>query len=115
MTPPSAAPLDDQRFAEPWHATVWAMVEALKNRGVITPSDWAQALGQVIDRDGDNDGSTYYDQVLRALESLLNEKALVDTSELQSTKDAWVRAYTLTPHGRPVELSRPGQDRSDRG
>ena len=41
---------------------------------------------------------------VKALESLLVEKGLVDPAALAERKAAWAVAYRRTPHGRPVEL-----------
>ncbi len=51
-----------------------------------------------------DDGSRYYEHWLAALERLVTEKGLADSTTLQTRKAAWVAAYQSTPHGQPVEL-----------
>lgn len=105
MSPDTTEPT----FAEPWEATVQALVHLLLERGHATPNEWAEALGVAIKQaqaEGDpDDGTTYYRHVLAALESLLVEKGLVEEIQLDSRLEAWRRAYETTPHGRPVTLS----------
>ncbi|HNB26504.1 MAG TPA: nitrile hydratase accessory protein, partial [Alphaproteobacteria bacterium] len=50
------------------------------------------------------DGSTYYQHVLGALEQLVQEKNIASAASLAARKAAWVEAYERTPHGKPVEL-----------
>lgn len=50
------------------------------------------------------DGSTYYQHVLGALEQLVQEKNIASAELLAARKAAWVEAYEHTPHGKPVEL-----------
>lgn len=99
----------EQTFAEPWEATVQALVHLLLERGHATPNEWAEALGAAIKQaqaEGDpDDGTTYYRHVLAALESLLIEKGLVEDVQLAARLEAWRHAYETTPHGRPVTLS----------
>ena len=49
MSPPDAPPLkNDGLFRAPWEAQAFALVEHLKNTGLITPREWADALGSAI-------------------------------------------------------------------
>jgi nitrile hydratase accessory protein len=63
-------------FNEPWEARAFAMTLALHERGVFTWPQWAEALSRQITQAhaaGDADlGDTYYQQWLRALESLVS-------------------------------------------
>jgi len=81
---------------------------ALIQAGRISASEWAAALGSAIKRAqaaGDSDdGSTYYQHVLDALETLVVEKALATSGALAARKEAWRSAYAGTPHGQPVHL-----------
>ena len=74
----------------------------------VTAQEWAEALGAAIKRAqaaGDpDDGSTYYQHVLGALEQLVQEKNIASADLLAARKAAWVEAYERTPHGKPVEL-----------
>ena len=96
-------------FQEPWQAQALATARALQEEGVVTPTEWSQALGAAIARAhaaGDPDlGDTYYDHVLDALTQLLGEKDLVPGAELSRREEQWRRAYLATPHGQPVTLS----------
>ena len=95
-------------FAEPWEAQALALAVALQQAGAYTAQEWAEALGAAIKRAqaaGDpDDGSTYYQHVLGALEQLVQEKNIASADLLAARKAAWVEAYERTPHGKPVEL-----------
>lgn len=97
-------------FRAPWEAQAFALVEHLKNRGLITPREWADALSAAIrlaQANGDPDtGETYYAHWLAALENLLNEKNLASTVTIDAREQAWMRAEAATPHGQPVELKK---------
>jgi hypothetical protein len=87
-----------------------ALSAALIQAGRISSSEWADALGSAIKRAqaaGDpDDGSTYYQHVLNALEAMALEKALTTHEALAARKEAWRAAYASTPHGQPVHLHR---------
>ena len=97
-------------FAEPWEAQALALTVALQQAGAFTANEWADALGSAIKRAqaaGDpDDGSTYYQHVLSALEHLVQKKRIASPDLLAARKAAWIEAYEHTPHGRPVELRR---------
>lgn len=96
-------------FAEPWEAQALALAVALQQAGAFTAVEWAEALGAAIKRaqaEGDpDDGSTYYQHVLSALEHLVQEKNIASAELLAARKAAWIDAYEHTPHGQPVELT----------
>ena len=81
---------------------------ALMEAGCFSPAEWAASLGAAIKRAqaaGDrDDGSTYYTQVLHALEQLLFQRSIVTQDVLAARKEAWRAAYARTPHGQPVLL-----------
>jgi nitrile hydratase accessory protein len=92
-------------FAEPWQAQAFAMAVALHERGVFSWGEWAQALSREVKAPGvAADGSDYYDCWLRALESLLAERKLAPTAEVDDLAEAWERAAHATPHGQPIRL-----------
>jgi nitrile hydratase accessory protein len=95
-------------FAEPWEVQALALAVALQQAGAFSAAEWADALGAAIKRAqaaGDpDDGSTYYQHVLGALEHLVQEKRIASADLLAARKAAWVDAYEHTPHGQPVEL-----------
>jgi len=101
-------PDDDPPFQEPWQAQALATALGLQEAGVITASEWSEALGAAIKRaqaGGDADaGDTYYHHVLDALEALMQEKGLIAADEFSNRKTLWKEAYLATPHGQPVEL-----------
>ena len=61
-------------FREPWEAQAFAMTLALYERGLFTWTEWAAALSAAIKQaqaTGDcDDGSTYYQHWLAAIEQL---------------------------------------------
>ena len=108
-TPPAGA-LDAPVFAEPWQAHAFAMVLALHERGLFSWPEWAAALAAQItaaQAAGDADqGDTYYQHWLAALETLVAQKGASSAAELTRAARAWGHAAERTPHGRPIELRR---------
>ena len=104
-------PRDDSGpvFREPWEAHAFALALTLHERGVFTWPEWADALGRAIasarGRGDPDDGSTYYQHWLAALESLVAAKGVGTERELLHFRDAWDRAAQRTPHGAPVALA----------
>lgn len=96
---------EDGAFAEPWQAQAFALALALQDQGLVSPAEWAAALGRERGR-GDlaADGSDYYHGVVAALEALLAEKGLADRARLAELAAAWRRAARATPHGAPIRL-----------
>ena len=93
-------------FAEPWQAQAFALALQLHAQGAFTWPQWAQALSDRLNGAGpDDDGSSYYEHWLAALEDLVTTRGLAETPELAARKAAWEDAYRRTPHGKPVELS----------
>lgn len=97
-------------FQEPWQAQALATALSLQDAGIITPTEWSDALGAAIRRAqeaGDSDrGDTYYLHVVDALETLLDAKRVLLGDEMAARKAEWEQAYRTTPHGDPVELKR---------
>lgn len=95
-------------FREPWEAQAFALTVKLHEACLFTWTEWATALSEEIKRaqaDGDPDlGTTYYHHWLAALERLVTSKQVLDPALLDRRKQAWIRAYERTPHGKPVEL-----------
>jgi nitrile hydratase accessory protein len=95
-------------FREPWEAQAFALAVQLREQGLFTWDEWAQALGAEISaaqRSGDADlGDTYYRHWLTALERLVVSKGAATRAGLEDIKDAWDRAAKATPHGRPIVL-----------
>ncbi len=98
-------------FEEPWQAEALALSIALIQADRISAAEWAAGLGSAIKEAQAagvlDDGSTYYQHVLNALEALVLEKTLTARDALTARKEAWRAAYASTPHGQPVLLHRP--------
>jgi nitrile hydratase accessory protein len=81
---------------------------ALIEEGRFSAAEWADSLSVAIRRaqaEGDpDDGSTYYNHVLEALERLVLDKLPLSVDLLVRRKQAWRAAFASTPHGRPVTL-----------
>ncbi len=103
-------PIDGESpvFAEPWHAQAFAIALSLHQAGVFTWSEWAETLGDEINKAralGDpDDGSTYYNHWMATLERLVDEKGLTSLGTLEEYSKAWGRAADRTPHGNPITL-----------
>ena len=104
-------------FREPWEAQAFAMTLALHERGMFTWSEWATILADEIkhaQRGGDPDtGETYYRHWLAALERIVSEKGVADSTSLARTRAAWAHAASRTPHGAPIELTPDDFDEHD--
>lgn len=100
---------DGPVFSAPWQAQAFALQSALRDRGLIAADEWAQALGDAIRRAqqrGDpDDGSTYWQHWLDALETLLIAKGLATADQVHALEHAWAAAAERTPHGEPILLS----------
>ena len=99
---------DGPVFREPWEAQAFALAVSLSESGFFSLKEWAETLGAVIldaRKAGEPDqGNNYYLHWLQALENLIAEKNIFRSEDLRKRKEAWTRAYLLTPHGKPVEL-----------
>ena len=95
-------------FREPWEAQAFAMTLALYEQGLFTWTEWAAALSAAIKRaqtSGDcDDGSTYYQHWLAAIEQLVRDKGIATEQALAERCGAWDRAAHATPHGQPILL-----------
>ena len=110
MRPPDPSPgpipdpgSDAPPFAEPWQAQVFALTVALHDRGLVSWSDWATALGAELEGAAP-DGSDYYARWLAALERLLAAHDIAASPEVAALAESWRRAARATPHGQPVTL-----------
>ena len=97
-------------FAEPWQAQAFGLAVRLSEQGYFTWKEWASALADEIkaaaNRGEADDGTRYYHHWLAALERLVTEKGLTESSALFERKEEWADAYRHTPHGKPVQLRR---------
>ena len=96
---------DTPVFEEPWQAEAFALVLALRERGVFSWPEWAEALSREVNKpDAAPSGEDYYRHWLAALETLLAVKGDAPTSEVTELAQAWQRAAHATPHGQPISL-----------
>ena len=95
-------------FAEPWQAQAFALAVRLSAEGHFTWTEWTTALGEqlqaAVGRSEPADGSRYFEHWITALEHLVANKTLTDSTSLRERKEAWADAYRHTPHGQPVGL-----------
>ena len=88
----AGTPLENELiFSAPWEARAFAMAVRLSESGICT---WDESRAHLIAEIGKadkvrahgwvEDGDGYYVYFLRALENLLREKNIVDTSALES-------------------------------
>jgi nitrile hydratase accessory protein len=83
-----ALPRDEEGpvFAEPWQARAFALAIRLSEAGIFTWKEWSAALAAELkaaaERGEPDDGSRYYHHWQAALERLVLEKGLVDSSAL---------------------------------
>ncbi|MFD9668550.1 nitrile hydratase accessory protein [Rhodococcus sp. NPDC059968] len=95
-------------FTAPWQAQAFAMTLALQEGGLFTWTEWTATLAAEIkgaQAAGDPDnGSTYYQHWLAALERLVIDRDVITPAHLKECRDAWDRAAHATPHGQPILL-----------
>jgi nitrile hydratase accessory protein len=94
--------------AAPWEAQAFAMTLALHERGLFTCFEWAAALAAEIQQaqaaSDPDDGSTYYQHWLSAIDRLVVEKDVIATAHLHERRAAWGRAAHATQHEQPILL-----------
>ncbi|MBI4635946.1 MAG: nitrile hydratase accessory protein [Candidatus Rokubacteria bacterium] len=97
-------------FRAPWEAQAFAMALTLHAQGQFTWKEWASRLAAEIRaaaaRGEPDDGTTYYEHWLAALEKLVAEKGLLSTAALARRAREWEVAARETAPGRPIELRR---------
>ena len=95
-------------FDAAWQVQALGLADCLVHAGVISASQWAEALGEALRNavraQAPDDRETYYNVVISALEALLQRSRVVAAREVAARKAQWERAYLNTPHGQPVEL-----------
>ena len=100
----------DPVFDEAWQAQALAIADTLVQNGVFSAVEWSAALGDALAAaaaGGEPDNQeTYYQCVLRAVESLVERNSEIDRAALLRQREDWEQAYLDTPHGQPVLLGR---------
>lgn len=109
LPPSTAHDAHASPFAEPWQAQAFAMTVLLHQRGLFTWPEWAAALTARIrsaQTGGDaDDGSTYYQHWVDALEQMVIERGLGTPEQIHALEHAWEDAAERTPHGQPIVLA----------
>ncbi|MFN8098714.1 MAG: nitrile hydratase accessory protein [Dermatophilaceae bacterium] len=94
----------ERPFDQPWQAQVFAMTVDLQERGVLSPAEWADALGARVAASERGDGADYYACWVAALADVLTAKGLLTRGDVEATTAAWHAAAARTPHGQPILL-----------
>jgi nitrile hydratase accessory protein len=111
-SPPQDAPV----FDEPWQAEAFALVVTLRERGIFSWAEWADALSREVNKpDAAPDGKDYYRHWLAALEALLAGKGYAPADQVAELAQAWQRAAHATPHGHPIRLENDPHSRHRAG
>lgn len=101
---------DPKPFTEPWEAQAFALVVGLNEQGVFSWGEWAECLSRQLKQpDAAIDGSDYYACWLRALEDLLQQRAIAAGNQIDLLQASWQRAAHATPHGKPILLDNDPQ------
>lgn len=100
---PLPPPGNEQVFAAPWQAQVFAMTVTLHERGAFTWAEWARTLAQHVSG-GRPDGSDYFERWADALAELLRSRGIATEEDIERGTRAWHEAAARTPHGMPIEL-----------
>ncbi len=66
-------------FAAPWEAHAFALTVRLHEQGLFSWTEWSEALAESISIDTE---APYYESWLRAFESLLFRKGIIEGREL---------------------------------
>lgn len=68
-------------FEEPWMARAFALTVKLHQQDVFTWSQWSEYLAAAINSKTAENGVGYYECWLQALENLLRDKEVVDSTD----------------------------------
>ncbi len=66
-------------FAAPWEAHAFALTVKLHEQGLFSWAEWSNSLGEAI---ATNAEAPYYESWLKALESLVLRKGVIEAQEL---------------------------------
>ncbi|WP_027802715.1 nitrile hydratase accessory protein [Paraburkholderia dilworthii] len=95
-------------FDEPWQAQAFSIVVQLSKVGAFTWKEWVDVFSTEIrehpagSRESTN--TAYYRQWMAALETIVAQRGLATSEDVETRKEMWRQAYIHTPHGEPVRL-----------
>lgn len=93
-------------FTAPWQAQVFALVDTLRNAGVLEAGEWSAALGArlaTLPHDGP-DADAIWGCWVAALEDVLIGRGIAGALQLTSLRQSWAIAAEKTPHGDAIAL-----------
>ncbi len=93
-------------FTAPWQAQVFALVDSLRNAGVLEAGEWSQVLGARLATLAPDcrDADAVWGCWVAALEGCLIARGIAGALQLTSLRQSWALAAEKTPHGEAVEL-----------
>ncbi len=92
-------------FDAPWQAQAFALAGNLNERGVFAWPQFAAHLSAELARHGAQvDADAYYRCWLAALQELLEDQDVLQSSETAEREGEWHEAAERTPHGQPIRL-----------
>ena len=95
-------------FDQPWQAQAFSIVVELSKAGAFTWKEWVDVFSTEIRehpaRAGESTNSAYYRQWMAALETIVAQRGLASSEDVEHRKEMWRQAYLNTPHGDPVRL-----------
>ena len=100
-------------FAAPWEAKAFALVVHLFEKGAFQWKDWVETISAeiaVIEKVDYEPSRDYYVCWVRALETVLTEKNLLDETALQQVMKYTIETWSHPDHvaqTEPVGVSRP--------
>lgn len=96
----------DMPFTAPWQAQVFALVDSLRNAGVLEAGEWSRALGARLAAlpAGCRDADAIWGCWVAALEDRLIGRGIAGPLQLTSLRQSWAIAAEKTPHGDAISL-----------
>ena len=100
---------EEVAFAEPWQAHAYALAYELHRAGPFSWEEWTRTIDTRLKARPYDDGGEHYVAWLEAVETHVVAKGAASARKLDTLKEAWRTAYETAPHGKSVELRRPGE------
>ena len=93
-------------FTAPWQAQVFALVESLRNAGVLDAGEWSQALGARLAAlpEDCREPDAIWGCWVAALEDRLIGRGIAGPLQLTSLRQSWAIAAEKTLHGDAISL-----------